>query len=280
MVVSPFIPRKQPVRKNAMVRYKPRPTPVFRQASLMTLDEAQLVAALDKAEADAPRVKVAENLSGLPKAAVDPLQTQEEKHRDSQREKQVCTCGSNAAEVNERSAVMESHGCNCGSTDAGIHVKSERYCICLSVASDTLVSCHGCFKAFHAVCLGLGRQGYALYQDDRREQAMLDDAEFYREDGGFTCSRCSDDKELADKEKWAPDELKAEARRKNKLFSKKHNLDQGEILPRECDHCLQQISGTRYECRYCDNFDLCPGCFTDPEVSSMHQHAAGDMKLR
>jgi hypothetical protein len=283
-VVSPFIPRKMPISKKALIRQKPRRAPVFGQASLMSLDEAQLVAALDKTKAEAPQVKVANDLDGLSKPVSDPLQSVEEKHTAAEAERHAegkyCSCGSAAVEVNEKSEVIENDtGCVCGSTAAKIQVESDRYCVCGSVAGDSLVHCGCCFKAYHPVCIGKGLQGYAPYQDDHREQAMLDDANFYRKDGGFTCSSC-DDKALADKEKWALNELRAEKSRRGKLFVIKYNLNQGETLPRECDHCQQEIISARFECQYCEDFDLCRACFADLEVTSMHQHAAGDMKLR
>lgn len=281
---DPFIPRKQPVGKKALVRYKPRQAPVFGLASLMSAEEVQLVVDLNKLKAEAPRVKVAENLNGLPKPALDPLQSTEEKQIEVESrvesEHTYCTCGSGAVEVNSKSEVTESdQGCVCGATAANIHVSSDKCCVCGSVAENgALIHCNACHKAYHPVCIGKGLQGYASYQDERREQAMLEDANFYRKDGGFTCNRCSD-KALADRETWAQNELKAEVKRRKNLFMVKHHLNQGETMPRECDHCQQQIIGVRYECRCCVNFDLCRECFTEPAVSSLHQHTAEDMKI-
>jgi len=246
-VVSPFIPRKQPINPKAMVRKKPRPAPVFGLASLMPTAEVNLVVALRKEKAEAPQVKVAENLEGLPKPALDPL-------------------------VENKTEEEENY-------EADVKVANDTVCVCGSVASDTLVQCSSCTRIYHPICIGKGVQDHAPYQDDRREQAMLEDAKFYRKNGGFTCTHC-DDKALAAKQQWAPNELRAERIRRQKLFVTKHKLNQGETMPRECDHCQQEIISTRYECRYCENFDLCRECFGDPAVSSLHQHAAGDMQMR
>jgi len=240
--VSPFIPRKPRGIVKAVARPRRRQTPVFGQASLLSVEEQRLSIAVRTRGA---QVIMVENLNGLPKVARDKPAKRSEKDRYDAR--------------------VPDH---------------DRECVCQSVAENTrtLVHCDTCEKVYHPVCVDKGRQGSALYMDDRREKAMPYDAKFYRKNGGFTCSDC-DNKALAAKQQWSPDELKAERKRRSELFStKQHN--RGGTKPHVCDGCGQEITGRRLECRYCEDFDLCPGCAFDPSVSSQHQHNAGDMRLR
>jgi hypothetical protein len=295
--VDLFIPKK-PRGVVKVRRPRPRQKPVCGRASFLTAAEQQLSDALQTKGAG---VAVVDNLIGLPKVALDPAVGPEERSKEEVRDGQVPVhYDANDLKHNDegipvsdggvpvRSVKHGTVGTNYYDEQASVHsddqdpADRDRECTCQSVADDTntLVHCDQCEKVYHPVCVGKERQGSALYTDARREKAMLKDADFYRKNGGFTCSNC-DNKALEAKQHWGPDELKAESKRRNKLFLAKHKLVKSEVEPQECDNCTVAITGKGYQCRYCQHdFDLCFGCFMDPSVSSKHQHAAGDMKLR
>lgn len=293
--ISCFIPSKPRGITKAVRKPKPRAKPVFGMASLMTAAEEQLVNALKKKGA---QVTVAKDLNGLPKVAQDPTVGQAERSKEEVDNAQVpVTYNAHALKHNDEGILVpnkddeqvpvssENQGQMYYDQQAPEHPEKEgsengdRARVCQSVTdnTDTLAQCEGCEKAYHPQCIGKGRQGYGSYQDNRRE-ALLEDVKFYRKNGGFTCNDC-DNKALADKQNWAPKELAAEKKRRNKLFKRKPN--KGETEPRICDNCNEEIMGFSYHtCQFCENYDLCPKCLFDPAVSSLHQHSAADMKMK
>jgi hypothetical protein len=291
--VSPFIPRR-PRGIVKVRRPRPRQEPVFGRASFQTPDEQQLSDALNTKR---PQVNVVDNLNGLPKVPLDRAVGVKERSKEELHDAQVPVHYDDLKHnyegilVNKWGVPEHSGGKQYYDEQAPVHsddqepVDHDRECgVCRSVAESakTLVHCDECGKVYHPICIGKERQGFALYMDARREKAMLYDAQFYRKNGGFTCTDC-DNKALEAKQHWGTDELKAESKRRNKLFLAKHRLVKSEAEPRICDNpaCNQEITGKGYQCRYCqDDFDLCFGCFMDPSVSSKHQHAAGNMRLR
>lgn len=293
--VSCFIPSKPRGITKAVRKPKPRAKPVFGMASLMTAAEEQLVNALKKKGA---QVTVTKDLNGLPKVAQDPTIGQAERSKEEVDNAQVpVTYNAHALKHNDEGILVpnkddeqvpvssENQGQMYYDQQAPEHAEEEgsengdRACVCQSVTdnTDTLAQCEGCEKAYHPQCIGKGRQGYGSYQDNRRA-ALLKDVKFYRKNGGFTCTDC-DNKALADQQNWAPKELAAEKKRRNKLFKRK--LNKGETEPRICDNCNEEIMGFWYHtCQFCENYDLCPKCLFDPAVSSLHQHSAADMKMK
>lgn len=284
--VSPFMPRKPRRIIKAVARPRRRQMPVFGQASLLSVEEQQLSIAI---KTRGGQVIMVENLSGLPKVALDPIissaERSEKERYDAQAPIQYDKAppqddawhsGREGKKYYDEQTVADSEP-----QEPPDHGDHDMECVCQSVAEDTntLVHCDQCEKIYHPICVGKQLQGSALYMDDCREKAMLKDANFYRKNGGFTCSDC-DNNALAAKQHWSPDELKAERKRRNKLFSTKYKPKKGETEPHVCDSCSQEIIGKRLECRYCEDFDLCPDCAFDPSVSSQHQHKAGDMRLK
>lgn len=155
-------------------------------------------------------------------------------------------------------------------------IVKEEFCVCKSPSDDTLVQCKFCTEHFHPACVGKGLHGEAGQQDDRQHATRLSDANYYREKGGFTCPSC-DDKWFS-KKRWTTRQFETEKRRRDKLFSAKDWLGE-HGRPKQCSNCHDQITSKRYECKYCEHFDLCRKCFTDPYMSSKHQHDDGDMDL-
>jgi hypothetical protein len=290
--VSPFIERK-PRGIIKVRRPRPRQEPVFGRASFMDLAEQQLSDAL---QTKGPQVNVVGNLNGLPKLALEPAVRSQERSREELHDAQVpVRYDANVLRHNVEGVLVnaggvpvysEKYGTKYYDEQASVHsddqepVDHDRECVC-SVAENprTLVHCDECEKVYHPICVGKERQGSALYMDDRREKAMLYDAKFYRKNRGFTCTEC-DNKALTSKKAWTLRELNAEKKRRNKLFATRYRLNKGETEPHVCDSCSQQIIGVRHECLYCEDLDFCSECFHDPAKSSLHQHSAGDMKLK
>jgi hypothetical protein len=87
----------------------------------------------------------------------------------------------------------------------------------------------------------------------------------------------SDEENPPVRESWSFGGLEDEKKRRLKIFnavSKDH-----EAL-HQCDGCTEAIVSTRYECKFCDNFDLCIDCYTQPTVTFEHQHADGETVVR
>lgn len=155
-------------------------------------------------------------------------------------------------------------------------IVKEEFCVCKSASDDTLIQCKFCVKLFHPVCVGKGLHGEDGQQGDRQHAARLSDANYYREHGGFTCPDC--DEKWFTKKRWTTRKFEAEKRRREKLFAAKDSLGiHGR--PMHCKNCHDQISSRRYECKGCDNFNLCRKCFSDPYVSSKHEHEDDEMAL-
>lgn len=284
--VDPFIPKK-PLYKKALVRRKPAPAPVFGMASLMTADEAKLVTALGR---KVPQTRMATTSDNLPVPDLDPQN--EDVHMNDHERMNV---------VPGEATLMDGEG------SKNVVVDQDTHCLCKQPSDDAMVACTSCTKAFHPFCVGKGRQSYADYHDvrlvarmqtrasvasanlrvessprERRLQARLDDAKFYNEKGGFTCSLCdarAAKKASADTQ-FLPEEHKVEGRRRNKVFTARYGDKDSDKDLRDCDNCNEQIISIRYECNFCEHFDLCRVCFFDPKRSAKHQHAAGDMKLK
>ena len=289
--VSPFIPRKPRGITKALVRRAPRPTrptPVFGLASIMSADEHQLSIAV---KVKGAQVTMVATLNDLPKVARDSAISQQEKSQEEISDAQVPVYyNGQLFKHNDVGAVVPDDDGAPQDTayyDEQTTVDSEEQDVPSydngAVADDTQVQCVVCNNLCHPAHIGKGLQDPAHYLDNRRDQAMHDDAELYRKNPSFkfTCKDC-DDEALATKQKWAPKELNAERRRRNKVFVVKHSLKKVEI--HECDNCDQIILTTRFECVHCESickhFDLCPECFSDPSISSMHQHSAGDMEMK
>ena len=288
--VSPFIPRKpRGIVKSVVGMAKPRPKPVFGVASLMTAAEEQLVIALKKKGA---QVTVVKNLNGLPNVALDPTVDSAERSKEELDAAQVPVYYDKHDLKHNDQGVLVPIGDNKQVQSQGIKyfdqqtmvdsddqvVTTREECVCGAIAEDTQIQCIGCTRSYHPACVGKGLQDPAFYLDNRRDQAVQEDADFYRKKGGFTCTDC-DNEALAAKNQWAPKKLNAEKRRRNKLFSAKNIFQRGETIPRECDSCDQIILNIRFECTFCD-YDLCNECFTNPEKSSLHKHSAGGMKIK
>lgn len=233
------------------------------------------------------------NLNDLPKVVYDPVVSRQEKNQEEIHDAQVPVHydGKHFKHNDMGALVPDDAGApqDTAYYDEQTTVESEEQDVPSydngAVADDTQVQCVGCNKLCYPAHIGKGLQDPALYLGNRRDQAMHDDDELYRKTRNFTftCNGC-DDEALATKQKWAPKELNVERRRRNKVFVVKHKLNKGETTPRECDNCDQIILTTRFECVHCESickhFDLCPECFSDPSISSLHQHAAGDMKMK
>lgn len=152
--VSCFIPKKQSLNKKAVIR-KPRPQPVFGQASLYTADEVKLSTAVKVKPA---QVQVAKNLDNLPKPTADPqldpgmVMTSEEKYVDE----------------DERIKPI-------------IPVEDDEFCVRRAISDNTMVHCEACFEIYHPACVGKGLQGSALYDGDgdREYLARVEDAKHY-----------------------------------------------------------------------------------------------------
>lgn len=153
----------------------------------------------------------------------------------------------------------------------------EKFCACRCSFDDTLVQCRFCQKHFHPACVGKGLHGEDGNHGDRQHAARLSDATYYREKADFTCPDC--DERWFTKKRWTTRKYKAEEQRRGKLFSAKDWLGV-DGRPKKCSNCKDQINSKRYECIYCEHFDLCRRCFSDPYISSKHEHEEGDMVLR
>lgn len=294
--VSPFISRKPKGITKAVALYKPPPrrAPVFGQASLMSPEEIKLSIAV---RAKGAQVTLTNDLSGLPKVALDPAvdplertleRSEEEEDLDAEipvyyDQAPVNNDNANIPAVDDAytSGYFDKQGQMYYGEQAPVRSDEEA-----SVHSDEQddeqdpdmqVSCDSCAKFYIPATQGKGIQGSIRYVEDYRE-AVQEDAEFFRNNGGFTCRDC-DKETLVAKKPWAAGNLKAEKTRRAKLFRTKNGLDKEKTL-HECDNCKQEITSSRHACQYCENFDLCRDCFADPAISSKHQHAAGDMKLK
>jgi hypothetical protein len=87
----------------------------------------------------------------------------------------------------------------------------------------------------------------------------------------------SDEENRPVREGWSSSDLQDEKKRRLEVFNAH---EKGDEALYQCDECFEAIVSTRYECRYCDNFDLCRDCYTQPTVTFEHQHATGDMVVR
>jgi hypothetical protein len=235
-------------------------------------------------------------LNGLPKVAQDPTIGQAERSKEEVEKAQVpVSYNAHALKHNDEGVLVPNkddeqvpvRSDNRGTTyyDQQTTVDSDEQdvtthdeCVCGAIAEDSQIQCIRCNKSYHPSCIGKGLQNPAFYLDNRRDHAVQKDAFFYRKNRDFTCTDC-DNEALASKKQWAPKELNAEKRRRNKLFTAKNSFKRGETILRDCGSCKQVILNVRFECRFC-NYALCDECFTDPDKSSLHQHSAGDMKMK
>jgi len=87
----------------------------------------------------------------------------------------------------------------------------------------------------------------------------------------------SDEEVEPEKEHWSAEDLKDEKNRRLHVFNAR---EKGFGAIRLCHSCGEHITGTRYECRYCVNFDLCIDCYTNPATTYKHQHEAGGRVFR
>jgi hypothetical protein len=148
-------------------------------------------------------------------------------------------------------------------------VTAKLSCVCHSPTDATMVKCDLCTIFYHPVCIGKGRHSRADFRDEERfHQAKLDDVDFYHTYRRFTCRRC-DIKVFLD-ETAPPKNLELEMQRKARIFAAKHILESREKYAHECDSCIEFIDGTRYECKYCVDFNLCNSCYKNPKLSSRH----------
>jgi hypothetical protein len=87
----------------------------------------------------------------------------------------------------------------------------------------------------------------------------------------------SDEENSPVREGWSSGDLQNEKKRRLEVFNAH---EKGDEALHQCDECFEAIVSTRYECKYCDNFDLCRDCYTQPTVTFEHQHASDDMVVR
>jgi hypothetical protein len=87
----------------------------------------------------------------------------------------------------------------------------------------------------------------------------------------------SDEENPPVREGWSSADLGDEKNRRLEVFNAR---EKGHEALHQCDEYFEAIVGTRYECKYCDNFDLCRDCYTQPTVTFEHQHAPGKTIVR
>lgn len=87
----------------------------------------------------------------------------------------------------------------------------------------------------------------------------------------------SDEENRPVREGWSFGDLRDEKKRRLEVFNAR---EKGHEALHQCDSCSEVIISTRYECKYCDNFDLCRDCYTQPTVTFKHQHAADETVVR
>lgn len=87
----------------------------------------------------------------------------------------------------------------------------------------------------------------------------------------------SDEENPPVREGWSSGDLQDEKKRRLEVFNAR---PKGREALHLCDGCQEAIVGTRYECKHCDNFDLCRDCYTQPTVTYEHQHSAGETVVR
>ncbi|KAL1587861.1 hypothetical protein WHR41_03538 [Cladosporium halotolerans] len=243
--VDPFIPRR-PSRlqmiRDLQRNLRRRPLPVFGKPSLAVMDpaEARLVAALKK-----PQATIVTDMYDLDNV---PENGESTKH----------------ARRPERP-------------------KRGNYCVCKVEADTNMVPCVDCSKVFHPNCLGKGLQHRHEYRghDILINIARKCDADHYGASKDFTCRACDFSRMHSPANKGAflvP--LYEESQRRPSVFQTKVETHSGKRPLHICDSCDRRITTTRYECKYCDDLDLCRDCYSDPAVSSKHQHAKSDKILR
>jgi hypothetical protein len=87
----------------------------------------------------------------------------------------------------------------------------------------------------------------------------------------------SDEENRPVREVWSSADLRDEKERRLEIFNAH---EKGCEALGQCGGCQEPIVGTRYECKFCDSFDLCRDCYTLPTVTFEHQHAADDLVVR
>jgi hypothetical protein len=87
----------------------------------------------------------------------------------------------------------------------------------------------------------------------------------------------SDEENPPVRESWSFGGLEDEKKRRLKFFNA---VPKDHEALHQCDGCTEAIVSTRYECKFCDNFDLCIDCYTQPTVTFEHQHADGETVVR
>ncbi|KAM0713828.1 hypothetical protein Q7P37_010790 [Cladosporium fusiforme] len=241
--VDPFIPRKPKPVATALAVRRQRQDPVFGQNSMALLpaDQAQLAAALVR-----PQTIITRSAVGFP-----------------------------VAHVPNESKIVRPRVAK-GPT------QTVRHCLCKNPYDENMVVCTGCDDFFHPVCVGKGLQSPEMYIDEQlASRAYTRDAQEYGKMADFRCSACDKTKPkpkpASRSFSWA--EANAEQIRRTKIFQTRNDIAHDGTV-RECDHCTDEIIGVRYECRFCEGFDLCRTCFFDPSVSSLHQHSEGGMVLK
>jgi hypothetical protein len=87
----------------------------------------------------------------------------------------------------------------------------------------------------------------------------------------------SDEENRPVREVWSSADLRDEKERRLEIFNAH---EKGCEALSQCGGCQEPIVDTRYECKFCDSFDLCRDCYTLPTVTFEHQHAADDLVVR
>jgi len=87
----------------------------------------------------------------------------------------------------------------------------------------------------------------------------------------------SDEENRPVREVWSSADLRDEKERRIETFNAH---EKGCEALGQCGGCQEPIVGTRYECKFCDSFDLCRDCYTLPTITFEHQHAADDLVVR
>jgi hypothetical protein len=156
-------------------------------------------------------------------------------------------------------------------------VAENSHCPCGGLGEDQggLIACITCKRAYHPVCVGKGRHGHADLSETVSQH--LDDVQYHLQNA-FSCPDCDRKASAKQHSTLSGKEIRAEKERRKSVFAKRTALPADETEPRVCDSCQFPIIGARYECRYHEAFDLCAECWVDPEITSKHQHIAGDKK--
>lgn len=237
--VNPFIPRKPRIPKATVPR--PPKAAVFGEPSMALSDRAEANLSIDLGR---PHTIITTSSASLP-----------------------------AAHVKNESKVARPR--------IARPIEAVKHCVCKKPYDSNMVVCTKCDKYFHPVCVGKGPQDARMYDDQQLSlRAYMRDAQEHGKTADFCCQNCDQKaKPKPSRRTYSWEEDQAEQRRRARVFQMRFDKIRSGGSIYVCDHCHQQIIGTRYECKFCEGFDLCRACFMNPGISSQHQHAEGDMML-